>query len=115
MTVFDVKINGKKITRAGIKGPGVMTTIITLVRSDDDMKGETMEISVGALSDKGKNNREFLEWSKCQLKTGDEITVKVVDAKTADLPASKKKDDPKKNLGAKKRYFKRLKKELGEK
>ncbi|HWN43414.1 MAG TPA: hypothetical protein VNW71_14395, partial [Thermoanaerobaculia bacterium] len=51
-------------------------------------------------------------WSQ-RLRVGDRLSIEVVEAKRADKPKRRYRDDPKVVERAKRRYFERLKKELG--
>jgi hypothetical protein len=93
MTAFDVFINDRKVCRAGVGADGVLSAIVHWVR----LKGpaartarrmreplEEARIHVGGLRDS-----EHQMWVERDLHPGDRVSVHVVKAKRADLPASR--------------------------
>lgn len=72
-------------------------------------RGEDLFVHVGGLA-----NEEHIDWVKQKrLKVGDEIRVKIVEARSADKPVRKRRIDPGETLKAKKHYVRMVAKELG--
>jgi hypothetical protein len=111
MICFEIYINKKKVSKAGIKDDlGILTNIISLVkRNRDDKKSEKVEIVLGGL--KGSTD-EHLEWLREELKVDDEITIKIISDNKCDKPIKKYRDNPQSILEAKMKYFHQLKDEL---
>ena len=116
MIAFKLSINGEYICTAGIGAFGVLSAIITWVRRkpENGRDGKTTEaeltVDLGGLDSKSK---EHLKWWSQRLRVGDRVSIEVVDAKRADKPRRRYRDDPKVVERAKRRYFERLKGELG--
>ena len=75
---FEVTLNGQKIATAQIESDfGVLTTIVTWVRRDDN--SESLNLSISGLdSVAGKN----IKWAAHDLKIGDKLLVSVIDETT---------------------------------
>lgn len=75
---FEVTLNGQKIATAQIESDfGVVTTIVTWVRRDDN--SESLNLSIRGLdSVAGKN----INWAAPDLKIGDKLLVSVIDETT---------------------------------
>lgn len=66
-------------------------------------------IEVGGLA-----NEEHIDWVKQKpLQVGDEICVKIVESGSADEPVRRRRNHPAETLKAKKRYVRKMAKELG--
>ena len=93
----------------------MLSTIVTWRGSQPYEKGgpavpEYLRLDVGGLaSDSG----EHLRWVDRKLKRGDVISIRVVEAASADKPRERKRPDPAADLRAKKRYVRKMAKELG--
>jgi len=87
MRAFDVFVNGKKICRAGIAGYSVLTTIVSsLIVDPESPTGKAMgdeypepflDLQIGGLD---VRTNQHLHWPRLDLKVGDEVTVKIVEA-----------------------------------
>src|SRR4051794_36673619 len=49
---------------------------------------EDLYLQVGGLSSR-KTTDEYLKWPSCKMKIGDEITIRIVEKKKSDRPASR--------------------------
>jgi hypothetical protein len=106
MCAFDVSMNTKKLCLAGVGESGVLSAIISWVAGG---RGEDLFLHVGGLA-----NEEHFDWIRQKpLKVGDEIRVKIVETGSSDKPARKRRTHPTETLKAKKRYVRRMAKELG--
>jgi hypothetical protein len=107
MLSFNVSLNGKKLCLAGIGKHGVLSAILTWAASD---RGEDLFLHVGGLA-----NEEHIDWieQKRLLQVGDEIRVEICDAESVDAPIRKRRIDAAETLDGKKRYVRRIAKELG--
>jgi len=88
MIAYEVYINGDKVATVGLN-EGVVSAIAnwTFIRSDlaHDPKTEwNAGLSVGGL-DHITNNH--LNWLRRDLQVGDEVTLKLVDVESVDVPA----------------------------
>lgn len=106
MRAFNVSLNGKKLCLAGVGERGVLSAIVNWVAGD---RGADMFMEVGGLA-----NEEHVDWvNQKRLQVGDEISVQIVDAASADMPVRRRRTHPAETLEAKKRYVRRMAKELG--
>jgi hypothetical protein len=118
MIAFEVSLNGKVVSTAGVKDFGVLTAILSWVRrrSDKARDGKTIEeeltFEVGGLDSHNPDLSEHLKWLSKALHVGDVVSIHIVDRDAVNLPKSRKRDDPKKIAKAKRRYYERLKREL---
>ena len=116
MIAFKLSINGEYKCAAGVRDFGVLSAIITWVRRkpekarDGKIIKEELTADLGALDSK---SNEHLKWLSQRLRVGDRVSIEVVETKRADKPKRRYRDDPKVVERAKRRYFERLKKELG--
>ena len=116
MIAFKLSINGEYICTAGFPAFGVLSAIITWVRRkpENGRDGQTMEEELTAeLGGLDSETREHVKWWSQRLRVGDRVSIEVVEAKRADKPRRRYRDDPKVVERAKRRYFERLKEELG--
>ena len=116
MIAFKLSINGAYICTAGVRDFGVLSAIITWVRrkAENGRDGKTIEEELTAeLGGLDGEPKEHLKWWGQRLRVGDRVSIEVVEAKRADKPKRRYRDDPKVVERAKRRYFERLRKELG--
>ena len=106
MLSFNVSLNGKKLCLAGTGKQGVLSAHVTWAASD---RGEELFLHVGGLA-----NEEHIYWINQQhLQVGDEIRFEICDAESVDDPTRKRRSDAAESLDFKKRYVRRIAKELG--
>lgn len=106
MRAFKVSLNGKKLCLAGVGDRGVLSSIVNWVAGD---AGADLFMEVGGLA-----NEEHVAWiNQKHLQVGDEIRVKIVEARSVDKPVEKRRTHPAETLKAKKRYVRMMAKELG--
>ncbi len=104
MICFDVFINGECICRAGVDADhGVLSSILTWIRRDldqfpqearDRIDREELSLNVAGHVNRGGKDFEHLEWIKRPLSPGDDVTIRIVDAATADKPARVRRSGP---------------------
>ncbi|MGC2477724.1 MAG: hypothetical protein WA485_25525 [Candidatus Sulfotelmatobacter sp.] len=106
MFSFKVSLKGKKLCVAGIGKRGVLSAHVTWAASD---RGEDLFLHVGGLA-----NEEHIYWiDQKHVQVGDEIRVEICDAESVDDPIRKHRIDAAETLEEKKRYVRRIAKELG--
>jgi hypothetical protein len=106
MRAFSISLNRKKLCLAGVGERGVLSAIVNWVAGD---QGADLFMHVGGLA-----NAEHIDWVKQKpLQVGDEIRVKIVEARSVDKPVRKRRIHPAETLKAKKRYVRMMAKELG--
>ena len=92
---------------AGIGDDGVLTAIVNWVVK----KGSgDLFLTVGGLV---SPVREYVDWVRQDLAVGDIITVKIVEASSADIPRSRKRSTPAEDLKSQKSYVRAMAKKLG--
>jgi hypothetical protein len=118
MPAFQVSLNDKKLCTAGVGEHGVLTTMVTWVRrkggatreKKPDSVEEELSLHVGGLI---TPKQEHVDWVERRLKAGDEVRVKIVGTTKVDQPRARRKNDPARDLRAKKKYCRMLAKEFG--
>jgi hypothetical protein len=116
MIAFKLSINGEYICTAGVRNFGVLSASITWVRRklENRRDGKTVEEELTAdLGGLDSESKEHLKWWSQRLRVGDRLSIEVVETKRAVKPKGRYRDDPKVVERAKRRYFERLRKELG--
>jgi len=108
MRAFAVSLNGKKLCIAGIGDDGVLVVAVNWVSRKG--VGDLFFHVGGLISPTG----EFVDWTdNKRLRGNDRIEVKIVEAKSVDEPTRRKRNNPAKELRAKKRYVREMAKQLG--
>lgn len=97
MLAFRVQLNGKRIATAGIKGPHVVTAMITSVARgtearrlwprDADFQAKELTLQLGGMISHRGGANEHVEWANLDLKRGDTVTLTVVNTVRVDEPA----------------------------
>jgi hypothetical protein len=113
MVTFEVYLNGKKLSTAGVGELGVLSANLAWRGSqpyekDGPTVAEHLRLDVGGLA-----NGEHLRWVERKLKRGDTLTVKITEASSAEKPRKRQRPDPVADLRARKQYVRRLAKEFG--
>lgn len=84
---FDVRVNGKKVCRAAVKGFGVLNVIVNCAKRDpaafdddaemsrDEWARPQVALHVGGWE--AKTDKQFI-WDRRELQVGDEVTVRVL-------------------------------------
>lgn len=94
MIGFEVIVNGTNVCKAGIGAPGDMrvNAIWVLRHSQEDLTGTpgTADESVGLeISGQAYAIAEIHSWPYTNLKTGDEVVIRVVDRESFDPPVGR--------------------------
>jgi hypothetical protein len=92
MRTFDVRLNGKQLCVAGIDGDGALNAMVDYTAGHG---GQRLSLTVGGL---GADADKFLTWSVISLNVGDEITLKIVEADSADSPQSRTPREAKQDM-----------------
>jgi len=107
MRAFQVHINGKKVCVAGIGQDGVLTSIVNWVAK----KGEgDLFVTVGGLISPAGDH---VTWVRQDLQVGDEILLRVVEAKTSDVPGKRTSTNLAEEVKNQKKYVRLMAKKLG--
>src|SRR5687767_8039168 len=86
MICFDVFVNGEKVCRAGGEEMAVMNCILSFARANEHHADDEVRLSVGGLL-VHTYARIHPRWAEeLDLKAGDEVTVRIVEADSADEP-----------------------------
>ena len=95
MIVFEIELNGEALGTGGANDLSVLTAIVSAVgklgpKSTGAHQREhhyDIELTVGGLTSRPEGSPdEHLDWIKRALKTGDVVTVRLVEAEAADAP-----------------------------
>jgi len=99
MIVFEIKLNGESIGRAGTDDLSVLTAIVSAVGklgansqgASDEKDTYHVDLSVGGLTARADAAKdEHLDWLKQRLKPGDVIAITILESRSADAPTSTK-------------------------
>jgi hypothetical protein len=97
MIAFEIELNGESLGTAGATDLSVLVAIVTAVgKLGGDSTGSyqrehhyDIELTVGGLTSRAEGRPDkHLDWIKRALKTGDVVTVRLVEAEAADAPIS---------------------------
>ena len=95
MIVFEIELNGESLGTAGANDLSVLTAIVSAVGklgpnsigAHQRAHHYDIELAVGGLTSRAEGSPdEHLDWIKRALKTGDVVTVRLVEAEAADAP-----------------------------
>jgi hypothetical protein len=115
MIAFEVYINGKKISTAGVGNPGVLSTCLAYRAVGSYLSGEPpvseyLRLDIGGYV---SDSKEHLRWADRKLKPGDTVTVKIVRTESVDKPRERERTNTAADLRRRKQYVRRMAKELG--
>ena len=98
MKCFEVTINGEKVCIAGVGDDGVLTSIVSFVKSNSASNesgesqknnSESLDLRVGGLTNREFGETEHLEWLHQDLAVGDEIVIRIIETSACDEPKNK--------------------------
>jgi hypothetical protein len=84
--VFDIRVNQKRLCRAGLENHFLLTAILSSVAGHDqraDRPYEFMNLKVSAMP---RSRDKHFGWPGSDIGVGDTITIKILSGKNADLP-----------------------------
>lgn len=115
MLAFEIYINGRKRCTAGIRGPCVLTAVLSWIlreRASRGRKRKELHLGVGGLV---SHSDEFLQWWQRDVRPGDEVSIRIIEATKVDKPRKtwRKRATPAQIKQRKQAYVRRLAKELG--
>jgi hypothetical protein len=124
MIAFEIAIDGQKTCTAGVAPTGISSVIASWVRrpardlaTDEPLPGrfeEELTLEAGGLTHDPDGAAVHVRWLRQPLKVGQRITLTVVETAEADPPLSRDREDPTLAERAKRQYYERLRRELGE-
>lgn len=98
MICFEVQVNGVKICTAGTGEFGVLTSGLAWVNNRQEPSVEDsvnrVSLNVGGLTIPENDSGEFVTWVRQDLKVGDEVRMRVVEAIVADEPVERQDREP---------------------
>ena len=96
MIAFRIKLNGRKVSTAGLPGYHVVSAIATSVLRRPDIVGKVrrrrsqepeLKFELGGLWTSPDGAREHVSWTNLHaLKAGDKLLLEIVDTESADEP-----------------------------
>jgi len=95
MPVFQIHLNGKRVSTAGVGKLGVLSAHVTWVRRAGE--DEELTLHVGGLV---TPTDERVRWLDRKLKVGDEVSIRVAKDAPVDRPKSRERRDRSKDLRA---------------
>lgn len=103
MLAFQVELNRKKVATAGIVGPHVLTAVFSSVIRDGEARrlwprgrksqAKELTFSLGGMISHSSGAKEHVDWACLDLKIGDTVTLKVVDAALVDEPVRRRRTE----------------------
>jgi hypothetical protein len=124
MIAFEIAIDGRTMCTAGVGDEGVMSVIATWVRrpardpeTGEPLPGrfaEELTLDAGGLTHDLDGAAVQVRWLRQSLRVGQRITLTIVEAAEADPPRTRDRTDPTEAERQKRRYYERLKRELGD-
>lgn len=100
MICFDVDVNGSRVCRAGVGPRGVLHACAGWVHRANEQSASRarrktrVSLEVGGMAFRGADVYDHFTWRGRRLRPGDEVTIRVVEARYADRAASKKREQP---------------------
>lgn len=108
MLAFEIRVNGKELCVGGIGEAGALSEGIVSVVGH---RGDDLFLDFGGLVSR---TEEHVRWIKQKaLRSGDEIRVTIIDAKTISKPVEKFRRDLSKETADEKRYVRSMAKKSG--
>jgi hypothetical protein len=101
---FEIRINGEATVIAGRPELDVLTTMVTFVRSHNDI-----ELRAGGMQRLNDGGSEQVEWLLRKLGVGDEIRIRIVDGEPFSEPISVERDAGGSRDQHEREYYERLK------
>jgi hypothetical protein len=112
MLAFAIYINGRKSCTIGLNEPGVVTTNLTWVRGQKESKQEADDLfamASGLVSRTGTH----LTWIQRQIKIGDVIEIKIIEAEDISKPKFKRRETAATRTKRTKSYVRRTAESFG--
>ena len=125
MVGYSVSRNNERLCIAGVGDVGVLTACVTwaghspaklarwAAEGISDQAPMELTLHVGGLKSDDGSPSVHMRWIDVGLQVGDEITIHVIDTLRVDTADTEHRDDPVKDLDAKKTYVRKLAGELG--
>ena len=95
MICFDVKLNGSRVCRAGVGRRGVLHACAAWVNRGRGQVGPgtprkvSLRLDVGGMAFRGAEVYEHVAWRGRRLRPGDEVSICVLEAASADRASSR--------------------------
>ena len=105
---FEITVNSETKVVAGIEEISVLSFILSYISRKKDSL-DRIELSVGGLLHHDRHDYEHLDWIKRHLKTGDEITIRILETCDLTKPISRQREDPELVEKAQRKYYESLK------
>lgn len=120
MLAFQVRLNRKKVATAGLPGAHVLSAVFTsVVRGESTrrswaagvpFRAKELTFSLGGMVTHPDGAHEHVDWAHLNLKAGDTVVLKVIDAKTVDAPSRRNRTGGPTIEESERRELKRLRK-----
>jgi len=100
MICFDVNVNGSRVCLAGVGPRGVLHACAGWVHRPDAQSASharrrmRVSLDVGGMAFRGGDAYDHFTWRGRRLRPGDEVTIRIVEARSADRAASRKRERP---------------------
>jgi len=100
---FRVRLNGKTLATAGLRGAHVLSAVFTSVvrgeatrrswAADVPFRRKELTFSLGGMLTHRDGAHEHVDWAYLNLKPGDTVTLEVVETKRVDEPPHRRKTE----------------------
>jgi hypothetical protein len=107
---FEITINDGAPVLAGVDDISVLTTCLTFMSFRNEL-----ELRAGGLISKGRHDNEHLEWLQRTLRTGDSVSIRIVEGAVPSIPVSRERQDPMNSERQERAYYERLKQQYEQK
>lgn len=90
MICFELSVNDRKLTTAGVSGDGTLTQTVAWVRRPGDTHDGLYVTLSGHETHADVMAQAHVDWGRVTLKVGDVVTLRIVEGTAADAPQSRK-------------------------
>ena len=101
MIAFEIVVNGERVCTAGVDSDfGMLATVLSWTKRDLDrlpgeirseVPAEDLKMIISGQKSLGEKDFENLQWQGRQLKPGDEVRIRIIQADQVDAPETSQK------------------------
>ncbi|WP_324133684.1 hypothetical protein [Bosea sp. (in: a-proteobacteria)] len=92
MLAYDIEVNGKRVTRAGMADWAVMSVTVTMVRTDR-INDVDYRLAVHGMSQDREDRAHHARWKTPEIAVGSEIAIKIVECEQPNAPTKRYRSD----------------------
>ncbi len=106
MICFRLRLNDEPAVTAGLPEISVLTTLVTYVPGRDEL-----DVTLSGMRSRSASDHEHLKWLERPLRSGDRLTLEIVESDSPDAPPESRREEPEAWERDRRQYFEELKKE----